>query len=147
MWRKEKGEESGLREAKPGKASLTDGVWLLRAWRRALPRSNWSGFVGCGGLLEVDTEKHIRDFQSPDLGDGITVGSFTGTDTAWDQKQFSGKRAAVVNSRVGDACGERSRSRSWLMSAWVWSLEMTSFLICLPFKPETIILGRLFPGV
>lgn len=88
----EKGEESGLREAKPGKASLTVAVWLLRAWRRALQRSDWSGFVGRGGLLEVDTEKDIRDFQSPDLGDGITVGSFTGTDKAWDQKQFQGNR-------------------------------------------------------
>lgn len=43
-----------------------------------------------GGLLEVDTEKDIRDFQSPDLGDSTAVGSFSGTDTAWGQKQCRG---------------------------------------------------------
>lgn len=96
----------------------------------------WSGFVGRGDLLEVDTEIDIRDFQSPDLGDGITVRSFTRTDSVGPEA-VSGKQAAVVNSRVRDACGERTRSRCWLMSAWVWSLEMTSFLICLPFEPET----------
>jgi hypothetical protein len=47
----------------------------------------------------------------------------------------SGKEAAVVNSGVGDACGELPWSCSWLMGAWVWSLEMTSSLIWMPFGP------------
>lgn len=59
----EKGEGSGLREAKPGKAPLTDGMWLRRAWGRAVAekpgRSGWLGFTGRRGLLDVDTEKGI----------------------------------------------------------------------------------------
>lgn len=34
----EEEEESGLRKAKPGKASLTEGVWLLRAWRTVVEK-------------------------------------------------------------------------------------------------------------
>lgn len=81
-------EESGLREAKPSKASLTDGVWLLRAWRGAVAEKRLVGI--CGTRRPPRSRKDIRDFQSPDLGDSTVVGSFTGTDTAWGQKQCQG---------------------------------------------------------
>lgn len=89
MWRR-KGEESGLREVKPGKASLTAAMWSMRVWSRAAPekqalvRDFW---------IWILKKTFLQDFQSPNLGDYITVvASLSETDRAWDQKQFQGKR-------------------------------------------------------